>query len=108
MNSDTLTYTLGGADADSFGIVAASGQLRTKDPLDYESRSSYQVTVTAADPSNASDSIAVTITVTNEDEAGAVELSTVQPQVGTALTATLTDPDGVPSSVTWQWARGDY
>ena len=92
VNSDTLTYTLGGADADSFVIVAASGQLRTKDPLDYESRSSYQVTVTAADPSNASDSIAVTITVTNEDEAGAVELSTVQPQVGTALTATLDRP----------------
>ena len=106
-NSDTLTYTLGGADADSFGIVAASGQLQTRDPLDYESRSSYQVTVTAADPSNASDSIAVTITVTNEDEAGAVVLSAVQPQVGTAVTATLSDHDGAPSSVTWQWARGD-
>ena len=106
-NSDTLTYTLGGADAGSFGIVAASGQLQTRDPLDYESRSSYQVTVTAADPSNASDSIAVTITVTNEDEAGAVVLSAVQPQVGTAVTATLSDPDGAPSSVTWQWARGD-
>ena len=106
-NNDTLTYTLGGADADSFGIVAASGQLQTGDTLDYESRSSYQVTVTAADPSNASDIIAVTITVSNEDEAGAVELSTVQPQVGTAVTATLDDLDGVPSSVTWQWARGD-
>ena len=73
-NSDTLTYTLGGADADSFGIVAASGQLRTKDPLDYESRSSYQVTVTAADPSNASDIIDVTITVSNVDEYGTVKL----------------------------------
>ena len=106
-NSDTLTYTLGGADADSFGIVAASGQLQTGDTLDYESRSSYQVTVTAADPSNASDTIPVTITVTNEDETGAVNLSTVQPQVGTAVTATLDDPDGVPPSITWQWARGE-
>ena len=106
-NSDKLTYTLGGADADSFGIVAASGQLQTRDPLDHEFRSSYQVTVTAADPSNASAIIAVTITVTNEDEAGAVRLSTIQPQVGTAVTATLDDLDGVPSSVTWQWARGD-
>ena len=104
-NSDTLTYTLGGADADSFGIVAASGQLRTKDPLDYESRSSYQVTVTAADPSNASDIIDVTITVSNVDEYGTVKLSSLQPQVGTALTATLTDPDGVPSSVAWQWGK---
>ena len=104
-NSDTLTYTLGGADADSFGIVAASGQLRTKDPLDYESRSSYQVTVTAADPSNASDIIDVTITVSNVDEYGTVKLSSLQPQVGTALTATLTDPDGIPSSVAWQWGK---
>ena len=104
-NSDTLTYTLGGADADSFGIVAASGQLRTKDPLDYESRNSYQVTVTAADPSNASDIIDVTITVSNVDEYGTVKLSSLQPQVGTALTATLTDPDGVPSSVAWQWGK---
>ena len=104
-NSDTLTYTLGGADADSFGIVAASGQLQTGDPLDYESRSSYQVTVTAADPSNASDIIDVTITVSNVDEYGTVKLSSLQPQVGTALTATLTDPDGVPSSVAWQWGK---
>ena len=104
-NSDTLTYTLGGADADSFGIVAASGQLQTKGPLDYESRSSYQVTVTAADPSNASDVIPLTITVSNVDEHGAVKLSSVQPQVGTPLTATLTDPDGVTSSVAWQWAK---
>ena len=104
-NSDTLTYTLGGADADSFGIIAASGQLRTGDPLDYESRNSYQVTVTAADPSNASDIIDVTITVSNVDEYGTVKLSSLQPQVGTALTATLTDPDGVPSSVAWQWGK---
>ena len=105
VNSDTLTYTLGGADADSFGIITASGQLETGDPLDYESRNSYQVTVTAADPSNASDIIDVTITVSNVDEYGTVKLSSLQPQVGTALTATLTDPDGVPSSVAWQWGK---
>ena len=58
-------------------------------------KSSYEVTVTATDPSGASDSITVTITVSNLDERGTVELSTVQPQVGTALTATLTDLDGV-------------
>ena len=106
-NSDTLTYTLGGTDAASFYIVAGSGQLQTKASLDYEGKSSYEVTVTATDPSDASDSITVTITVINLDEAGTVELSTVQPQVGTALTASLTDPDGDPSGVTWQWARGD-
>ena len=49
------------------------------------------------------DTITVTITVTNEDEAGTVTLSPGQPQVGTELTATLEDPDGVVSGTTWRW-----
>ena len=47
--SGTVTYTLGGTDAASFDIVAATGQLRTKAALDYETRSSYEVAVTATD-----------------------------------------------------------
>ena len=104
-DADTLTYTLGGTDAASFRIVETSGQLQTETLLDYETRSSYEVTVTATDPSGATATITVTITVINEDEAGTVRLSAVQPQVGTELTATLTDPDGDVSGVTWQWAR---
>ena len=106
-DADTLTYTLGGTDEMSFDIIPGSGQLQTNLPLDYEDRSSYEVVVTATDPSGESDSITVTITVTNLDEAGTVELSAVQPQVGTALTASLTDLDQDPSGVSWQWARGD-
>ena len=104
-DSDTLTYTLGGTDAASFGIVAKSGQLQTKAPLDYETKNSYTVTVTATDPSNASDTVTVTITVTDVDEDGVVTLSSSQPQVDTALTATLKDPDAPVTSVTWQWAK---
>ena len=106
-NSDTLTYSLGGDDAASFDIVPGTGQLQTKAPLDFETTPSYTVVVTATDPSGALDTIMVTITVTNVDEAGTVTLSTVQSQVGTALTAMLTDLDGDPSNVTWQWGRGD-
>ena len=107
-NSDTLTYSLGGDDAASFDIVPGTGQLQTKAALDFESdKKSYTVVVTATDPSGALDTIMVTITVTNVDEAGTVTLSTVQSQVGTALTAMLTDLDGDPSNVTWQWGRGD-
>ena len=100
---DTLAYTLGGDDAGSFDIVPSSGQLRTKATLDHETKDTYSVTVTATDPSNTSDTIAVTITVTDVDEAGTVVLSSVQPQVETALTATLTDPDGNISDDTWSW-----
>ena len=65
---DTLTYSLEGTDADAFDIDATSGQLRTRDALDYETQSSYSVTVTAEDSEGASASIEVTISVTDEDE----------------------------------------
>ena len=65
---DTLAYTLGGTDAASFDIGSATGQLMTKEALDYETKSSYEVTVTASDSGGLSDSIDVTITVTDVDE----------------------------------------
>ena len=48
--SDAPTYTLGGTDAASFDIAESTGQLQTKAPLDYETKDSYTVTVTATDP----------------------------------------------------------
>ena len=59
-----VTYTLGGTDAASFDIVEATGQLQTKAALDYETRSSYEVTVTATNSEGSVD-IIVTIDVTN-------------------------------------------
>ena len=63
-DNDTLTYTLSGTDATSFDIVSTSGQLQTKATLDYETKTSYTVTVTVSDGSLA-DSITVTINVTD-------------------------------------------
>ena len=65
-NSDELRYTLGGANAASFNIDAATGQLRTKAALDYEIKPSYTVSVTAEDPSGGTDTITVTINLTDE------------------------------------------
>ena len=67
-DDDTLTYTLGGPDATSFGIVPGSGQLLTGVVLDHETKGSYTVEVTATDPSGFSDTITVNITVTNVNE----------------------------------------
>ena len=68
-SSDTLTYTLGGTDAASFSIISTSGQLQTSAPLDYETKTSYMVTVTVSDGNNGSDSIDVTINITDVDDA---------------------------------------
>ena len=46
----------------------------------------------------------VKVTVTNEDEGGVVTLSKTQPRVGIAVTASVTDPDGSISGLTWQWS----
>ena len=67
-DDDPLTYTLSGADADSFEIGALNGQLKAKAALDYETRTSYGVTVMVSDGRGGSDSIAVTIVVTDVDD----------------------------------------
>ena len=66
--ADTLTYTLSGTDAASFDIGMSTGQLMTKAALDYESKMTYMVTVNANDGNGGTDSIDVTINVTDVDE----------------------------------------
>ena len=67
-DNDTLAYTLSGADAASFSLVSTSGQLQTNATLDYETKSSYTVTVDVSDGYGGSDSITVTINVTDVEE----------------------------------------
>ena len=67
LDEDVLTYTLSGTDAASFGIIGTSGQLQTRDPLDYEKKNTYAVTVAVSDGS-ATDTISVTIDVTDVEE----------------------------------------
>ncbi len=110
---DRLTYSLTGADADSFTITS-TGQIRVKDALDYEMKSSYSVTVnvhdgkdgTGATSTTIDDTQNVTITVQNVEEPGTVtltsETATIQARV--PVTASLEDDD-MPTNVTWQWAR---
>ena len=69
-SGDTLTYTLECTDATSFDIVSTSGRIRTTTGVtyDHEAQSSYSVTVKADDGNGGSDTIAVTITLTNVSE----------------------------------------
>ena len=98
----SATWSLSGADMGDFSISSA-GVLTFKTSPDYETKNTYMVTVNANDGSN--DAMkAVTVTITNMDEDGTVRLSTQQPRVGTAITATLTDADGEITGMKWQWA----
>ena len=116
MNMD-VPLTLSGADAADFNLTDADNdgtyELTFKQSPNYEAPADagtdnvYNVTVVATDSDNQTDMMAVTVMVTNEDEAGTLTLSTVQPRVGTPLTATLTDIDGAVSDVTWMWERAD-
>ena len=105
-DNDTLTYTLGGTDADSFSIVETTGQLKTNAALDYETQpNSYTVTVTASD-GKLTDTITVTITETNVDENRAptftegddttrsiIENTAAGTNIGSAVSATDLDTD---------------
>ena len=75
-DGDLLIYTLQGEDASHFRILRRSGQLRTRSPLNYEDRNTYTVIVTATDPLGASDSIEVTINVTDEDDPPIITVNT--------------------------------
>ena len=79
-NEDPLIYALSGADAALFSVDAddaatpdmdEGGQITVKSTtkLDFETRITYRVTITATDSFSDSASIDVTITVTDADEA---------------------------------------
>ena len=65
-NSDTLRYSLSGTDAGSFSINSSTGQLSSSTQFDYETKNSYEVTVTVSDGREGTDSISVTISITND------------------------------------------
>ena len=75
-DDDLLIYTLSGPDAEFFRIGRRDGQLKTETPLNFEARSSYTVVVSATDPFGATDSIEVTINITDEDDPAQITVNT--------------------------------
>ena len=73
-DGDTLTYSLSGADAGSFEIDAATGQLLTKAGVtyDYETRSTYSVAVEVSDGNGGAATVAVTVSLTDVNETPSV------------------------------------
>ena len=104
-------WSLSGDDAGDFRISSTGGVLTLRANPNYEAPTDanrdnvYSVTVVANDGTSTA-MLNVTVTVTNEDEAGTVSLSG-DPQVGVELRASLADIDGSVSGMAWQWARED-
>ena len=66
-SDDTLTYRLDvTGDINSFSINSSTGQLSSSTQFDYETKNSYEVTVTVSDGREGTDSISVSISVTND------------------------------------------
>ena len=120
-----MTLSLSGDDADVFKLGEITNDstgvraLTFKSPPNFEAPGDangdnvYKVTVVATDDEGLAGEQAVTVIVTNVEEAGSVSLSSIQPQAGVELTATLSDPDGGETGMEWQWSkcndqRGDY
>ena len=110
-DGDTISWDVEGPDAAAFKISDA-GVLSLKSAPDYEAKGSaagdndYKVTVVASDPDGLRDTANVTVTIGNVNEDGTIRLSTLQPQAGVPLTATVTDPDGIKGEVTWTLSGG--
>ena len=118
-DGDMVSLSLAGDDAAAFELVDIDGTgvgvvygLTFKDapnfesPTDANKDNAYRVKVVAKDDAGNKSETDVTVTVTNVDETGEVDLSSIQPGVRTALTATVSDPDGGVIDVRWQWASG--
>ena len=71
-DGDTLAYTVGGTDASAFAIDGGTAQLSVGSGtvLDFETKASYSLTVTATDSHSASATANVTIEVVDVREAG--------------------------------------
>ena len=127
-----IHWDVTGLDADDFEI-SASGVLTFVKSPNYESPSDrareadasvtpaitavtgddnmYQITIRASEMRRVgysgralSTEVAVTVQVTNVNEDGVVELNWLRPEVATPITASLTDPDVVDDTPTWEWS----
>ncbi len=111
---DNLTWSLGGTDAELFTLITidaagTTGFLAFKESPDFEDAthaSTYEIDIIATDDGtpNEAGTLAVTVTLVNVEEAGAIGAIDGIPLIGELLTAgEITDPDGGVTDITYQW-----
>ena len=76
--NDPLDYTLGGSNASAFALDPATGQLRTKAPLDFEVKNTFdKLTVTVDDGHGHTDILSLTVHVIDVSPPDAPDAPTV-------------------------------
>ena len=111
---DRLTYTLSGANANSFDIDS-SGRLSTTEPLDHETDETLSVTVTATDPSGETGVVEVTVNVNDINEAPTISTGPTRgsQDENTSITTTVatyaaTDPETTSAAdLVWSLTGAD-
>ena len=108
-DDDDIAYSLVSGDTELFDINKSTGQLSVAQgaDLDFESKRTYSLAVRVKDDGGKLDNINVSISVTDVDEEGMIEVSAETPELGSELTAAVMDPDGDVTSISWQWERSE-
>ncbi len=116
-DGDSLQYSLGGTDSLSFDIETYDGQLKTAALLDFESKSSYSLTVSVTDygdadynsDNSADDTINVTVSVTGANEAPSIigESTIDYPETSTLDVEDYDATDPENDTVTWSLKEVD-
>ena len=122
-DNDVLTYSISGPEAAFFEFVETSGQLRTKEPLDHESRATYSFDISVHDSKDVhgnadttiDDTISVTVTVNDVNEppevTGDTDITIDENTVDFSGFYAASDPVGTSSTFTWSLSgtdRGDF
>ena len=104
----TAAATEAATEATAAAATVSSGHTSTYTPNIFFHKANLQLEVTASytDGHKAGKQQRVlTAAVGPPDRAGTIALTTTAPEVGTAVTATLTDGDGSITGASWQWQR---
>ena len=104
-DDSTITYSLNGTDVSYFDIVSNTGVITFKTTPDYETKSSYSITVKATDTSNNIATQNLTVNLNDVDEVAPIITSPSSSSVSvpenqtTAFTVIATDSSSITYSI---------
>ena len=111
-SSDSYTYELSGADAESFEIVSSSLKLKDSISANYEVKNSYAITITSTDSGGLTASEDFSLTVNDINDApSAIEVSNLQTDensIGALLDSiVITDEDAASETYSYEISGDD-